>query len=285
MNSSLQHFFFAQVGAKQLARIRVLIGVAILFQLSGVYGILAWWESIIWFPLHTFGDESVYRLAWYVMPYEWFERLPIPSLALYGWLENILFYGTILWTIGFFSRISGSAVFLLYAYFFLVSQLSYHHHTFLTLLVLGVLVVAPSHRYLSVDSLIHSYAPQTVIYRQRLLQILVSIIYFFAGAAKLIHQWWNGRMIEKIMLERDLPSVTYALSTYPQIAPIVSYIIIFTLFFLSFAFRHRKTKYFALVVGICFHIGIEFFLDIGTFSYIMGVLYLAFWKEEEETSH
>lgn len=87
------------------------------------------------------------------------------------------------------------------------------------------------------------------------------------------------------MLERDLPSVTYALSTYPQIAPIVSYIIIFTLFFLSFAFRHRKTKYFALVVGICFHIGIEFFLDIGTFSYIMGVLYLAFWKEEEETSH
>lgn len=257
---------------------------------------LIWLESVLyriinhqpfslWFPSPTFRSVEAFRFDWLYIPYPWLERLPVPSFEQYYLLELIILLLTILWTIGLQSRLTWWLAFLLSIYLFSLSQLSYHHHIFLLLLTIGMLVVLWSWKTLTYDAMTkeHNNKKEVTRYTYLPFQILISTIYFFSGLSKINQDRLSGDIMRLFLWESHrLYTLLNNIGIY-SFQPI-SLLIIFSLFFLSVWFRFKSTRYVALIIGILFHLAIDATFDVGTYSYQMICLYLVFFTENEKTT-
>jgi hypothetical protein len=117
----------------------------------------------------------------------------------------------------------------------------------------------------------------------RLLQVQVSLIYFFAVWDKLRGQSWaNGTAVGIVLQIGDLQriAVPHALATWPAFAAMLTYGTLATEIFLVFGLWMRRTRWWAMGAGVALHLGIEATILIGWFSLAIIACYLAFVPAE-----
>jgi hypothetical protein len=185
--------------------------------------------------------------------------------------------------LGCFYRLSAITLFLSFTYIELIDKSTYlNHYYFISLLCL-VLIFLPAHVFFSVDAFRNKtlLAGQIPAWCMDAIKLLVFILYFYAGLAKLNSDW----LLQALPLKIWLP----ARNDMPVIGPL------FNQHWVAFAFSwfgcvydllivffllNRKTRVGAYIMVILFHFATALLFPIGMFPYLMIVTGLIFFSPE-----
>lgn len=216
----------------------------------------------------------------YFFPFYGFEF--IRPLGQYTYMLFIVcIVSSVLVMIGYFYRIAIIGLFLSFTYIELMDKSTYlNHYYFISLLCL-IMVFLPAHRYLSVDA----YKDKTLLVNKvptwciGVIKLLVFILYFYAGLAKLNSDWLIQALPLKIWLpaRNDMPIIGFLFnySWTPYVFSWFGCVYDLTIVFLLLNSTTRPIAYITVVV---FHIFTALLFPIGMFPYIMIVTALIFFS-------
>ncbi len=227
--------------------------------------------------------ESMYVMPKMFFPYFGFEWIrPFSETGMYL-VFGAMLLSSLFILLGFLYRFSTILFFLLFTYVELIDKTNYLNHYYFISLVSFIIIFLPAHRNFSLDNIIFKRKDLTHVRRIFILlpQLQMFIVYFFAGVAKLNHDW----LIEAQPLKIWLP----AFSHYPIIGGLleqewIAYVFcwfgcIYDLLIGFFLFD-KRTVNIAYVFVILFHAATAMFFNIGMFPFIMMTITVIFFKEE-----
>ena len=211
-----------------------------------------------------------------------------PTLQTYRDVETAALVVAVFVVLGLGSRVS-TLVFSACCWWLLLVDPAGFKHNLFALAVFGVLIaVSPCGDRFSVDAwlLRRLRGPRVArlqcVFWLRLVQVQIAIIYLFSTAVKLNEGWATGHLLgggrDKTAaravdagLELLVPLITwrpfYALASWVTVAVEA---------FLIVGFFPRRTRAWALFLGVCLHTGIDLGVDVGSYSLTMFAVYVAF---------
>lgn len=182
--------------------------------------------------------------------------------------------------LGWFYRWASVALFLSFTYIELIDKSTYLNHYYFVSVLCFMLVFLPAHTIFSVDARRDPTLPAAQIpaWCTDSIRLVVCILYFYAGLAKLNSDWLLHALPLKIWLpaKNDIPLVgplfndswtAYAFSWVGCIYDLS----------IGFLLWNRKTRPFAYVSVVVFHLATSLLFPIGMFPYIMIVTALIFF--------
>lgn len=228
----------------------------------------------------------------------WIEELYIKPLfffSYYGfeWIKPlgpytyILFLicgiSALMFAIGWKYRLSAVLLFLSFTYIELMDKTTYLNHYYFVSIVGLVMIFLPAHVYFSVDSWISPSlrADKIPAWTRNILILLIGIVYFYAGLAKLNSDWLVHAMPLRIWLpaKNDLPFIgpLFNLAWVPFLFSWFGAVYDLSIpFLLSWC----KTRLIAYITVIVFHGLTAALFQIGLFPYVMIVATLIFMPVE-----
>ncbi|MFV5690314.1 HTTM domain-containing protein [Flavobacterium sp. ZT3R25] len=242
----------------------------------------------------AFGFMMVLSLIRFVS-YGWIEKFYIQPqfhFTYYGfeWVKPLgnytylLFFisglAALLVAIGYKYKLSIITFFLSFTYIEFMDKTTYLNHYYFITVVSFIMIFLPANAYFSVDAYRNpknafQKIPSWTI---DILKLLLGIVYFYAGLAKLNSDWLFKAMPLKIWLPNN--------SNLPVIGSLlnenwVHYAFSWTgmIYDLSIPFLllYKRTRLFAFVLVVVFHILTKILFPIGVFPYIMIVSSLLFF--------
>ena len=206
----------------------------------------------------------------------------VPSHGVYAALVLLQLVLAVLVVVGLRARDALLASALLGTYILLCDRLQYHHNRWALLCYAGLLAFAPCDRSFRV----HAVAGSRVgpLWAARLAQLQVSIIYLASGGSKLLDSdWRSGRvLLERFHLyaqaaeETDVVARLVERVSHPPIAGALAVLAIATELFLAVGLWPRRTRVFALCLGVCFHLAIEATSRVEGFTWLTLAVYALF---------
>ncbi|MGH2666472.1 HTTM domain-containing protein [Flavobacterium sp.] len=244
----------------------------------------------------AFGLMMLYSIIRFVC-YGWIEKLyikPLFHFTYYGfsWVKPLGEYTYLLFficglaaffvAIGYKYRIAVITFFLTFSYIELMDKTTYLNHYYFISVVSFILIFLPANATFSVDAwrnpkIAFQKVPSWTI---DILKLMLIIVYFYAGLAKLNSDWLLEAMPLKIWLpaNMDLPVIGSYLNkiwvqyTFSWAGAIYDLTIPFLLLF-------RRTRIFAFVIVVVFHVMTKILFPIGVFPYVMIISTLIFFEE------
>ncbi len=265
MSFSLREYINESVHVAPLAVFRILFGAIIFISLVRFW-LLGWIEDFYIKPqLHFpfYGFEFVKPIGSYI--YIIFAIAALSALFILA---------------GYKYRLATAAFFLSFTYIELIDKTYYLNHYYFVSLVGFILLLVPASSFFSVDASRNPEKEYTYVPRWTVgsIRLMLCLVYFFAGIAKLNSDW----LLEALPLKIWLPS-KYDL---PIFGPLVDEIWLAYLFswfgafydlFIWIFLLNRKTRPYAFPFVIIFHVFTAiFFPAIGMFPYIMLLSSLIF---------
>ncbi len=197
----------------------------------------------------------------------------VESLGVYTYLLYLVsFLAAIGITLGFKYRLSILIFFLSFTYCELIDKTYYLNHYYFVSIVSFLLIFLPANAYFSIDALRNKKIAFYKIPRYNILviQLMLSIVYFYAGLAKINSEWLLNAMPLKIWLPSryDLPVlgdlfqlewVHYAMSWSGMLYDLL----------IPFLLFNKRTRTFAFVLVVVFHVMTRVLFPIGIFPYVM----------------
>jgi len=288
LSSAWETFWYAKGNTFSLGLFRILFAICLYLEVSTT----AWWS--------VFAIEGGFHL-----PYVGF--IPPVTAETFGWMLNLQFPFILLLAMGLFTRLSCSALFLLQGYIFFADQMNFRNHPYLFLLFLFLLLFSPADDALSLKSILRALknrrpviasllGTQQPLTFQRLIQVQVCIVYLYAAFHKLNTGYLSGMVLEYYMKDEFLrgragkileavlsESTLFSLMDFlhnGQTFMAISLLSLILEFGLPLALWFRKTRPFALILGIGFHIGLYLAMEVLNFSLAMIAAYLLFLEPE-----
>ncbi len=186
--------------------------------------------------------------------------------------------------LGWKYRVSAIIFFLSFSYIELIDKTYYLNHYYFIALVSFLLIWLPGGNFCSLDSRFKTVPTYTQVPRWCIgsIRLMLCLVYFYAGLAKLNSDWLIDALPLRIWLpsKYDLPFIgrfvdelwmAYLFSWFGAIYDLTIWK------FLLF----RRTRKYAFPVVIIFHVGTAiFFPAIGMFPYIMMLASLIFFDEK-----
>lgn len=182
--------------------------------------------------------------------------------------------------LGYYYRLAISLFFLSFTYIELMDKTTYLNHYYFTSLLSFVMIFLPANAYFSLDTRRkhHLAFQQVPAWTIDALKLLLGIVYFYAGLAKLNSDWLFSAMPLKIWLpaKYDIPLlgdllqkewVHYAFSWSGALYDLL----------IPFLLLYRRTRVPAFIAVIAFHVLTRVLFPIGMFPYIMIVSALIFF--------
>ncbi len=174
--------------------------------------------------------------------------------------------------LGCFYRLASICFFLCFTYVELIDATNYLNHYYLVCLLAFLMIFLPAHRAFSFDvwrkpALRVDRVPAWTI---NILIFQLSLVYFCAGLAKLNPDWLFRAMPLKIwLLERsDFPLLGYFFQ-FPITAYLFSWGGAFYDLTIAFFLLNKKTRIFAYILVVLFHLMTNLLFNIGLFPLIM----------------
>lgn len=182
--------------------------------------------------------------------------------------------------IGYKYKLSIATFFLSFSYIEFMDKTTYLNHYYFIMVVSFVLIFLPANASFSVDA----FKNQKIAFQKiprwtiDILKIVVAIVYIYAGLAKLNSDW----LIEAMPLKIWLPNN----SNLPLIGPLlnknwVHYAFSWTGMIydltIPFLLLYKRTRIFAFLLVVIFHVLTKILFPIGVFPYIMIVTSLLFF--------
>lgn len=210
--------------------------------------------------------------------FSWVKPLPEPVMYLVFGLMLLACVGIIL---GLFYRVSAITFFLTFTYTELIDITYYLNHYYFVSLVAFLLIFVPANRAYSLDvwrkpTLKQSLAPAWTI---GIFKLQLAIVYFYAGVAKLNHDWLINAMPLTLWLpaKTSLPIIGFIFK-YKITAYIFSWAgMLFDTFIVGFLLW-PKTRILAYLAVVTFHALTALLFQIGVFPLVMSCSVLIFFS-------
>ena len=269
--SLFHNYIYKQSKAAPLAVFRILFGLMML-------------GSIIRFWSYGWIDKLYIQPDFHFSYYgfEWVK--PLGSLTYV--LFSLCGLSAIFITLGFKYRLSIITFFLSFTYIELMDKTTYLNHYYFISALSFLLIFLPAGNYFSMDAYrkpktAQLYVPSWTIAS---IKLLLGIVYFYAGLAKLNSDWLFKAAPLKIWLPSkfDVPLLgnyfdeTWMHCAFSWSGALYDLSIPFLLLF-------RRTRWFAFALVVIFHVFTKVLFPIGMFPYIMIVSTLIFFSEDFHT--
>lgn len=185
-------------------------------------------------------------------------------------------------TLGLFYRISAVLFFISFTYVELIDVTNYLNHYYFVSLVAFLMIWMPAHLGFSFDTRRKGYSIAQIPYGYVLIiQLLLSMVYLYAGLAKLNPEWMMEALPLKIWLPMysHLPLVgglmnelwvAYAFSWFGAIYDLS----------IPFLLFYSRTRPYAFIAVVVFHISTWLLFPIGMFPFIMILATTIFFSPE-----
>lgn len=189
--------------------------------------------------------------------------------------------------LGLFYRVAIVSLFLSFTYIELIDKSTYLNHYYFTSMVCLLLTVLPAHAYFSLDAYRRPalLADQIPAWCIDSLKLFVTLLYFFAGLAKLNSDWLLHAQPLRIWLpaHNDLPVIGF-LFNYGWVPYVFSLFGCLYDLTIPFLLWYRRTRPVAYVAVVVFHGLTALLFPIGMFPYIMIVTALIFFSADFHTA-
>lgn len=265
--SLLDRALFREVPATPLAVLRIATGlVAVVWSAMWLSDSFGWLGQIRSIPDGIIG---------------WWHPWPdAPQGAVQG-MGVLLLVSAIGLTLGLFTKVSAWSAFILMLVLqrYLIGSYNYGDLILRTVLLLG-LALGPSGAYLSVDAWRKGWswrAPLVSIWSLRFVQLHISLGYVLTVALKLMGDHWvDGTAVWYALQLEDLTRFAPPdlLISFP-IGAVITWMTLAVELFVAVGVWFEKTRAMAVAAGVALHLSIFLAMDIGLFSIVMVVSYLA----------
>ena len=241
------------------------------FGLLMCYSIIRFWRKG-W--IETLYLDPNFHFSYY--GFEW-----VKPLGEYTYLLFIIcFISSLFITIGFKYRISILMFFLSFTYIELMDKTTYLNHYYFISILSFLMCFLPLNSTFSIDNFTkkktYKEVPKWTIDS---IKLLLCIVYFYAGLAKLNSDWLLESMPLKIWLPSkfDLPLIGQNLMQYEWVHYFMSWGGMFYDLLIPFLLLYKPTRIFAFFLVIFFHVFTKVLFPIGMFPFIMIVGALIFF--------
>lgn len=211
---------------------------------------------------------------------DWIRPLPAGLMHIHFVVLAIL---GLMVAVGFCYRVAILLFFLGFTYVELVDQTAYLNHYYLVSLLSGLMIFLPAHRAWSVDA----WCKPTLkldnvpIWTLHLLRFQIAVVYIFAGLAKVNADWLLSAQPLRIWLaaRSDLPLIGPWLDEV-WVAYAASWFSAFYDLSIVFFLLCRRTRIWAFLAVIVFHVGTWILFNIGMFPWIMIAATTVFFRPD-----
>ncbi|WP_340155241.1 HTTM domain-containing protein [uncultured Winogradskyella sp.] len=247
---------------------------------------------------------SVFRIGFGIMmlasiirfwSYGWIEKLylePKFHFSYYGleFIKPIGVYSYLIFFIcglsalfvalGFKYRIAIITFFLSFTYIELMDKTTYLNHYYFISVLSFLMCFLPANTYFSIDAFIrkkqYNQIPKWTI---DCIKLLLGIVYVYAGLAKINSDWLFKAMPLKIWLpsKYDLPFIGQSLMQQEWFHIAMSWSGMLYDLTIPFLLLYKRTRIFAFVLVVFFHVFTRVLFPIGMFPYVMIVGTLIFF--------
>ena len=265
MYQSLTKYFTTYTSTATLAFFRLAFGLMMLLSLM---------RFVAYGWIDKFYIQPDFHFSYY--GFEWVKPLGNYTYLLYLIAGIAAFFVAI----GFKYRISIITFFLAFTYIELMDKTYYLNHYYFISLVSFVLIFLPANAYFSVDSYRNRELAFAKIPRWNIdiLKVMLAVVYFYAGLAKINSDWLIEAMPLRIWLptNADLPLigsflketwVAYAFSWFGMIYDLG----------IVFLLLYKPTRLFGFLIVVVFHVMTRILFPIGVFPYVMIISTLIFF--------
>ena len=218
--------------------------------------------------------------------YGWPDLLPTFSGEVVVLLHSVLLFALVASSIGWCTRLSLGISTVLYIYLNMLDSVStMTKYSVIASHVLLLLTLSRCGSVWSVDSLLKgSPREKTALWPQRLIQLLIGIVYFGAAITKMhTPEFFSGDQMTFWMLSH----VNFAnpggelLSQYPWIVVASAYIVIvWEVIFVFLAWRGLG-RILMISLGLVFHLATLITLGLYVFPMVCATIYLSFLRQED----
>ena len=265
----LNKWIFTRIDNSALILFRIIFGLLLAIEAFGAI-ITGWVQKTLIEPDFTFN----------FIGFEFLQPLPGNGMI---WYYTVLGILGIFVMVGFKYRWSVFLYAVLWAGVYLMQKSSYNNHYYLLMLLCFLMVLLPAHRYASVD--VWKYPEKKRLSMPRWVWLLIVgqmwIVYTYAAIAKLYPDWFNGTFLEVLMAPRknywlvgDLLQEKWVHNTIAYFGFLFDLLIIPMLLW-------KRTRIFAFVAAIFFHLFNSFVFHIGIFPYLALAFTLFFFPSKK----
>lgn len=273
-----ERFWFRDVETSTLALFRIAFAVVV----------LAWTVSLAPALYSFFGDDGILpghpdggRGAWGLLELN-------SSAAAVTTLYLLLLAGAICLAFGFKTRLAAVVVFVCLVSFARRDPWVLNSGDLLIVVLAFYLMLAPSGSALSVDRWLRARRrfwefPRRSLWPLRLIQVQVSLLYFFAVWAKVRGETWNdGTAVSYAWRIEDLERfpVPGFVTDSLLLVNLLTYGTLAVELALAILVWNGKLRPWVLLLGVTLHLGIDYAVRVGFFSYAALVAYVAFVPPE-----
>ncbi|MES2488096.1 MAG: HTTM domain-containing protein [Bacteroidota bacterium] len=266
MHPTLKKYFEQYTDAATLAFFRLAFGILMVC-------------SVIRFAANGWIDK------FYIQPQFHFTYYGFSWVKPYGYFTYIAFIicglSALMVAIGYKYRLAMILFFLSFTYTELLDKTTYLNHYYFVSLVSFVMIFLPANAAFSIDAYKNPAKAFDKIprYTVDIIKLLLAIVYFYAGLAKLNSDWLIDAMPLKIWLpaNANLPVIgpllvkTWVTYAFSYIGAVYDLFIVFLLI-------NRRTRLLGFVLVVVFHLLTRILFPIGVFPYVMIVSSLLFFS-------
>ena len=268
-NFTLHNYFNKVTSAAPLSTFRICFGL-----LMSISIIRFWYNGWI---------EKLYLEPSFHFKYFGFSWVVVPDEIWCYLLFIVCGISAFSFAIGYKTRISILTFFLSFTYIELMDKTTYLNHYYFVSVISLILIFLSSDRYLSIDAYLNpqlraQYIPK---WNTDIIKFMLTLVYFYAGIAKLNWDW----MVNAMPLTIWLPTKF----NIPLIGGIMHEKWVHYLFSwggaiydicIPFLLMYKRTRLFAFVGVLIFHILTRVLFPIGMFPYIMIFATLIFFSPD-----
>ncbi len=268
MNFINRYYFKKTTDAAPLALFRILFGCMMLLSI-----IRFWYNGWI---------DKLYIQPKFFFSYYGFEF--VKPLGEYTYLLFVICgLASLLVAVGYKYKLAIITFFLSFTYIELMDKTTYLNHYYFISIVSFLMIFLPAASYFSVDAkLSPAKAFQKIpVWTIDSIKLLLCMVYFYAGLAKLNSDWLFNAMPLKIWLPSKyaIPFLG-SFMDYPWVHYAFSWIGVLYDLMIPFLLLYRKTRFFAFILVVIFHVLTRVLFPIGMFPYIMIVSALIFFDSK-----
>lgn len=261
----MHKILFKHIDNSALIVFRIIFGFLIFMESVGAI-FTGWIRRTLIEPQQTFS----------FIGFEWLQ--PLPGIGMYMWYGIMGLCGLFV-MIGYKYRWSMLAFTLLWTGSYLMQKSSYNNHYYLLMLLSAIMVFQPANTYASIDARLKPEIKKiSMPYWCALMFILqMLIVYTYGAVAKIYPDWLDGTVPEVLMKgKKDLWLVGELLQqkwthyTIAYVGILFDGLIIPLLLW-------KRTRKFAFIVSIFFHLFNSLVFQIGIFPYLSLAFTLFFF--------
>ena len=241
------------------------------FGLMMAYGMIRFWLKG-W--IETLYIQPNFHFSYY--GFEWIKPLGSYTYILFV----ICGLAAILIALGFKYRIAIIIFFLSFTYIELMDKTTYLNHYYFISMMSFLMIFLPLNASFSIDAYLEKKSYKLIPnWTIDAIKIMLTIVYVYAGLAKINSDWLVEAMPLKIWLpsKYDLPLIGENLMQQNWFHHAMSWSGMFYDLLIPFLLLYKRTRIFAFILVVFFHVFTRVLFPIGMFPYVMIISTLIFF--------